>query len=193
MDAAGVQEGLPPPQGGKAPRRDSEYLRCRFEAIEVPQTFSGPGGRSAEAQDLTQAEWRTCAERRRFPRMTSELVLAVMGRICPMALVLLGLRINQQSFGDNAFLAVSMILTCVGHVATGVWGDRSLGNAPPGAKAAQAPAGGIAEGARCSVEILVSRDRLTHRAANDHARAIAAATASVWIAISRSNPVEGCW
>ena len=83
MDAAGVQERLPPPQGGKAPRRDSEYLRCRFEAIEGPQTFSGPGVRSAETQDLTQAEWPTCAERRRFPRMTSELVLAVTGRINP--------------------------------------------------------------------------------------------------------------
>jgi hypothetical protein len=30
------------------------------------------------------------------------------------------------------------------------------------------------------------------RGASGHARAIAAATASAWIAISRSNPVGGC-
>ena len=41
--------------------------------------------------------------------------------------------------------------------------------------------------------IVVSQGRLTPRAANVHAHAIAAATASAWIAISRSNPVEGCW
>jgi hypothetical protein len=33
----------------------------------------------------------------------------------------------------------------------------------------------------------------TPGAASGHARAIAAATASAWIAISRSNPVDGCW
>ena len=33
----------------------------------------------------------------------------------------------------------------------------------------------------------------TRRPASGHARAIAAATAWAWIAISRSNPVAGCW
>ena len=33
----------------------------------------------------------------------------------------------------------------------------------------------------------------TRRPASGHARAIAAATAWAWIAISRSNPVDGCW
>ena len=54
-------------------------------------------------------------------RLTSELVLVVMGGICPMALVLLGLRVNQMSFFDNGGLVVSMFATCVGSVAAGVW------------------------------------------------------------------------
>jgi hypothetical protein len=41
-----------------------------------------------------------------------------------MALVLLGLRINQNSFSDNKFLVVSMILMCAGSVAAGVWENR---------------------------------------------------------------------
>jgi hypothetical protein len=57
-------------------------------------------------------------------RLTSELVLVAMGGICPMALVLLGLRINQNSFSDNKFLVVSMILMCAGSVAAGVWENR---------------------------------------------------------------------
>ena len=54
-------------------------------------------------------------------RLTSELVLVVMGGICPIAIVLLGLRINQQSFSDNGFMAVGMIFICAGSVAAGVW------------------------------------------------------------------------
>jgi peptidoglycan/LPS O-acetylase OafA/YrhL len=57
-------------------------------------------------------------------RRTSELVLAVMGGICPIALVLLGLRVNQKSFSDEAFLFVGMILICVWSVAAGVWSIR---------------------------------------------------------------------
>ena len=57
-------------------------------------------------------------------RRTSELVLVMMGGICPIALVILGLRVNQQSFSDNGFLAVSMIFICVGSVAAGVWEIR---------------------------------------------------------------------
>jgi hypothetical protein len=57
-------------------------------------------------------------------RLTSELVLVVMGGICPMAIVLLGLRVNQQSFSDNRFLVVSMMLMCAGSVAAGIWENR---------------------------------------------------------------------
>ena len=52
------------------------------------------------------------------------LVMVLLGGICPMALVLLGLRINQMSFSDNGFLVVSMIVMCVGSVAAGVWEVR---------------------------------------------------------------------
>ena len=54
-------------------------------------------------------------------RRTSELVLVVMGGVCPIAIVLLGLRINQQSLSDNGFMAVGMIFICVGSVAGGIW------------------------------------------------------------------------
>ena len=57
-------------------------------------------------------------------RRASELVLVVMGGICPIAIVLLGLRVNQQSLTDNGFMAVGMILICVGSVAAGVWEIR---------------------------------------------------------------------
>ena len=52
------------------------------------------------------------------------LVMVLLGGICPMAIVLLGLRINQQPFSDNRFLIVSMIVMCVGSVAAGIWEVR---------------------------------------------------------------------
>ena len=52
------------------------------------------------------------------------LVMVLMGGICPVALVLLGLRINQLSFSDNGFLIVSMIVMGVGSVAAGAWEVR---------------------------------------------------------------------
>ena len=52
------------------------------------------------------------------------LVMVLMGGICPTALVLLGLRINQLSFSDNGFLIVGMIVMSVGSVAAGVWEVR---------------------------------------------------------------------
>ena len=44
-----------------------------------------------------------------------------MGGICPMAILLLGFRINQKSISDDGFMLVSMILMCVWSVAAGVW------------------------------------------------------------------------
>jgi hypothetical protein len=57
-------------------------------------------------------------------RLTSVLVMVLMGGICPMAIVLLGLRINQKSFSDDGFLVVGMILMCVVSVAAGLWESR---------------------------------------------------------------------
>jgi hypothetical protein len=56
--------------------------------------------------------------------LTGHLVIVLLGGICPMAIVLLGLRINQKSFSDEKFLVVSMILWCLGSVAAGVWETR---------------------------------------------------------------------
>jgi hypothetical protein len=52
------------------------------------------------------------------------VVMVLLGGICPMALVLLGLRINQMSVSDNGFLVVSMMVMCVGSVAAGIWEVR---------------------------------------------------------------------
>ena len=78
-------------------------------------------------------------------RLTSVLVLVLMGGISPMAIVLLGYRINQKPFSDDGYMIVSMILWCVWSVAAGVW---ELRRQATGGVAAQAPAGGVAEGAR---------------------------------------------
>ena len=52
------------------------------------------------------------------------VMVVLLGGICPMALVLLGLRINQQPFSDNRFLIVSMMVMCAGSVAAGIWEVR---------------------------------------------------------------------
>jgi len=57
-------------------------------------------------------------------RRTGELVLVVMGGICPMAIVHLGLRVNQESMWDHAFTIVGTIVLCVVSVAGGVWEIR---------------------------------------------------------------------
>jgi hypothetical protein len=57
-------------------------------------------------------------------RRTSVLVMVLMGGICPTAILLLGSRINQQSFSDNGGMLVPLILTCVWMVATGIWEVR---------------------------------------------------------------------
>jgi hypothetical protein len=63
---------------------------------------------------------------------TSVLVLLTMGGICPMAIVILGYRINQKSISDDGGMAIPMILTCVWLVATGIWeGRRQARNLVP--------------------------------------------------------------
>jgi hypothetical protein len=55
---------------------------------------------------------------------TGQLVMVLLGGIGPIALVLLGLRINQKSFSDDGFLVVSTTLWCVVSVAGGIWEIR---------------------------------------------------------------------
>jgi hypothetical protein len=52
------------------------------------------------------------------------LVMVLLGGIAPMALVVLGLRINGESVSANGFLVVSTMLWCAGSVAAGVWEVR---------------------------------------------------------------------
>ncbi len=54
-------------------------------------------------------------------RLTSVLVLVLMGGIAPMAIVLLGYRVNQKPFSDDGYMIVSISLWCVWSVAIGVW------------------------------------------------------------------------
>jgi hypothetical protein len=49
------------------------------------------------------------------------LFIVLLGGILPMAMILLGLRVNQKSVSDNVFLVVSMLLWCIGDVVAAVW------------------------------------------------------------------------
>jgi hypothetical protein len=53
------------------------------------------------------------------------LVMVLLGGICPMAIVFFGYRINQKSFSDDGYMAVSTtVMTLVFLVATGIWAIR---------------------------------------------------------------------
>jgi hypothetical protein len=52
------------------------------------------------------------------------MVMVLLGGICPIAIVLMGLRVNQQSVSDNAFLFVGTMVWCVMAVAAGIWEIR---------------------------------------------------------------------
>ena len=53
------------------------------------------------------------------------LVMVLLGGICPMAIVFFGYRINQKSFSDDGYMAVSTtLMTLVFLVATGIWAIR---------------------------------------------------------------------
>ena len=49
------------------------------------------------------------------------LVLVLMGGICPMAILLLGYRINQKSISDDGYMLVTMILCA----SSGLWRSAS--------------------------------------------------------------------
>ena len=57
-------------------------------------------------------------------RLTMIIVLVGLGGIGPIAILLLGLRINQKSISDDGGMLVTLILVCVWSVATGVWEIR---------------------------------------------------------------------
>ena len=53
------------------------------------------------------------------------MVMVLLGGICPMAILLLGYRVNQKPFSDDGYMLVGMILMCVVFpVAAGVWQIR---------------------------------------------------------------------
>ena len=82
------------------------------------------------------------------------LVSVLLGGIGGIAILLLGYRVNQKPFSDDGYMLVSTILMCVVlPVAAGVWEIRRQARE---CVAAQAPAGGVAEGARCSVDSRLS-------------------------------------
>lgn len=54
-------------------------------------------------------------------RLTSVLVLVLMGGICPMVILILGHRINQKLISDDGYMLVTLIIVCVWSVASSVW------------------------------------------------------------------------
>jgi hypothetical protein len=57
-------------------------------------------------------------------RLTSVLILVLLGGVCPIAIVLLGYRINGITFSDEGGTIVWSILLCVWSLAAGVWEIR---------------------------------------------------------------------
>jgi hypothetical protein len=54
-------------------------------------------------------------------RRTSILVIVLLGGLCPAALVLLGMRVNDKSISDDGYLVVTSLIMCVWSVVLGVW------------------------------------------------------------------------
>jgi fatty acid desaturase len=57
-------------------------------------------------------------------RLTLVIVLLGLGGIGPIAITLLGLRINQKSISDDGGMLIPLILVSVWSVATGIWEIR---------------------------------------------------------------------
>jgi hypothetical protein len=54
-------------------------------------------------------------------RLTSVVVLVLMGGICPAAILFLGWRINGKSISDDGYMLVTLLIVCVWSVASSVW------------------------------------------------------------------------
>lgn len=54
-------------------------------------------------------------------RVTSGLVLVLMGGICPTVILILGHRVNQKLISDDGYMLITLILICVWSVASSVW------------------------------------------------------------------------
>ena len=53
-------------------------------------------------------------------RQTTVMVTALMGGVCPTAILLLGWRINQKPVSHDGYMLITMILVCVWSVASSV-------------------------------------------------------------------------
>jgi len=54
-------------------------------------------------------------------RLTSVVVLVLMGGICPAAILFLGWLINGKSISDDGYMLVTLLIVCVWSVASSVW------------------------------------------------------------------------
>ena len=54
-------------------------------------------------------------------RVTSVLVLVLMGGICPTVILILGHRVNQKLISDDGYMIITLIIICVWSVASSVW------------------------------------------------------------------------
>ena len=54
-------------------------------------------------------------------RMTTVLVLVLMGGICPTVILILVYRVNQKLISDDGYMLITLILVCVWSVASSVW------------------------------------------------------------------------
>jgi hypothetical protein len=54
-------------------------------------------------------------------RRTSVLVMVLLGGICPAAIILLGMRVNDKSISDDGYSMVTSLTLCVWSVGIGIW------------------------------------------------------------------------
>ena len=117
------------------------YVSHRAQALRE-QSF-GESLRDQLNRHIAQLDYQAT----RVVRLASVLVTALPPLVCAMAIILAGWRINNKPFSDEWVWIVGMIFVCAIGSAAGVWAQRR--SMRTGLVAAQAPAGGVAEGARC--------------------------------------------
>jgi hypothetical protein len=68
---------------------------------------------------IAQLDYATTSARR-----TTVLVIVLLGGLCPAAIILLGMRVNDKSISDDGYLTVTALVMCVWSVVVGVWTVR---------------------------------------------------------------------
>ena len=98
------------------------YVSHRAQALRE-QRF-GDSLRDQLGRRIAQLDYQAT----RVVRLASVLVTALPPLVCATAIILAGLRINNEPFSDEWVWIVGAIFVCAFSVAAGVWGQRRRWN-----------------------------------------------------------------